>query len=357
MKKIFNMLLVAIAVFFTACSNEAIEIETSAGKVNNAVSMTVSPSKFMASYDYVDTKHDITSIADVYRTFHSEHNGLMLVRSYFYDKNTGVLADSARSFVETADNDVVLNANLPVGDYYAISVICMSYGDKTPFWNIADREKLESAKLVQRNRNSYGLWNILSVATEEFSVHSSSHISVSSVPSPVGSIIYNYYQNFQYKNQSTLGTIADNGIRKISIYTRNYAVAYKLNPMATNKYEYLKDAGADSWYWINKSEPADFDKTWTYFQTNLYGYTYFLAPEASMVFGYTLDGETKFNPYGETAKLTFQPGKVYLGYWDYFKIGNPYLGIADNNHWNSYPPKNTRANVSIKALSDNIWSK
>lgn len=350
------MLLVAIAVFFTACSNEAIEIETSAGKVKNAVTMTVSPSNFVSSYNYVDTKHDITSIADDYRTFHSEYNGLISVRSYFYDKNTGVLADSARSFVETADNDVVLDVNLPVGDYYAISVICMSYGDKTPFWNIADREKLETAKLVQKNRNSYGLWNILSVSTEEISVIRNSHVSASTVPAPVGSIIYYYYQNFQYKNQSSYGAVADNGIRQLSIYTRNYAVAYKLNPKATNRYEYLADAGANNWYIVEKSEPADFDESWTHFQSNLYGYKYFLAPEASMVFGYMLDGETTFHPYGETTKQVFQPGKVHLGYWDYFKVGNPYLGIADNNHWNSYST-NTRASASIKALAGNMWSK
>lgn len=356
MKKIFNILLVAIAAFFTACSNEAIEIETSAGKVKNAVTMTVSPSNFVSSYNYVDTKHGITGIADDYRTFHSEYNGLIAVRSYFYDKSTGVLADSARSFVETADNDVVLDVNLPVGDYYAISVICMAYGDKTPFWNVADREKLETAKLVQKNRKSYGLWNVLSVSTEEISVLRNSHVSASTVPAPVGSIIYYYLQNFQFKNQTSYGTVADNGIRRVSIYTRNYAVAYKLNPKATNKYEYLADAGANSWYIVEKAEPADFDEFWTYFQSNLYGYAYFLAPEASMTFGYTLDGETTFKSYGETTKQVFQPGKVYLGYWDYFKVGNPYLGIADNKHWNSYTT-NARSYASMKTLPGNIWSK
>lgn len=54
MKKIFNMLLVAVAVFFTACSNEAIEIETSAGKVMNAVTVTVSPTNFIAPYNFRD---------------------------------------------------------------------------------------------------------------------------------------------------------------------------------------------------------------------------------------------------------------------------------------------------------------
>ncbi len=349
MKKIFNLLGVAVAVFLTACSNEAIEIETSAGKVKNAVTITVSPSNFTSSYNYVDTKHN-TNIADYYRTFHSEYSGLISVRTYFYDRNTGELADSVRRFVETADNDVVMSADLPVGDYYAVSMICMSYGDEVPFWNIADREKLETAKLVQTNKTPSSLWNVLSVSTEKFSVLSDSHMSVSTVPSPVGSIIYYYYQNFQYKNQSTYGTIADNGIRSIAFYTRNKAVAYKLNPQATNRYEYLEDGGANNWYYVKNSEPTNFDDSWAYFQKDLYGYAYFLAPEASMTFGYTLDGETTFHSYGKATK-TFQPGKVHLAYWDYFQVGNPYMGIADNSHWNTYTTK-AISDVSTTALPD-----
>ncbi|MBQ5475593.1 MAG: hypothetical protein IIT65_13155, partial [Lachnospiraceae bacterium] len=49
-----------------------------------------------------------------------------------------------------------------------------------------------------------------------------------------------------------------------------------------------------------------------------------------------------FNGYGEqTCNIT--SGKVYLAYWDYFKVGNPYFGIADNNHWNRYETRATRS--------------
>lgn len=102
-------------------------------------------------------------------------------------------------------------------------------------------------------------------------------------------------------------------------------------------------------------EPTDFDESWTFFETNLYGFEYLLEPQAHMTFGYTLNGNDGFNGYGE-ADYTFQPGKVYLAYWDYFKVGNPYLGIADNNHWNSYTT-NARSYASMKALPGNMWSK
>ncbi len=351
MKKIFNMLLVAVAVFFTACSNEAIEIETSAGKVKNAVTVTVSPTNFIAPYNFKDTKHDV-DVAEIYRTFYSEQGGQIMARTYFYNKETGELVDTVKSYVNSADNDIVQNANLPKGSYYAISILCISY-NQMPFWDIADRLTLETAKLVQKMAHSQ--WNLLSVSTEEFTVERGQHANITTIPSPVGSLIYRFYENFQYKNQSSYPTVQDNGIRSIGIFTRNRAVAYKLNPNAANKYEYLADAGTNSWWIVSDVEPTDFIKSWTFFETNIYGFDYFLAPQAHMTFGYTLNGNDGFNGYGE-ADYTFQPGKVYLAYWDYFKVGNPYLGIADNNHWNSYTT-NARSYASMKALPGNMWSK
>lgn len=244
MKKIFNMLLVAVAVFFTACSNEAIEIETSASKVMNAVTVTVSPTNFIAPYNFKDTKHDV-DVAENYRTFYSEQGGQIMARTYFYNKETGELVDTVKSYVNSADNDIVQNANLPTGSYYAISILCISY-NQMPFWDIADRLTLETAKLVQKLAHSR--WNLLSVSTEEFTVKSGQHATLTTVPSPVGSLIYRFYENFQYKNQSSFPTVQDNGIRSIGIFTRNRAVAYKLNPNAANKYEYLADAGTNCNY-------------------------------------------------------------------------------------------------------------
>ena len=75
---------------------------------------------------------------------------------------------------------------------------------------------------------------------------------------------------------------------------------------------------------------------------NLYAYCYILAPQFNLEFGYTLQGETSFHGYGETT-YTQTPGSVILAYWDYFQVGNPYFGPADNNHWHSY-------SSSVKAL-------
>ena len=69
--------------------------------------------------------------------------------------------------------------------------------------------------------------------------------------------------------------------------------------------------------------------------TNLYGYFYILAPDFNLCFGYVLNGQNTFSMFGKQ-DCNIQYGKTYLAYWDYFQVGNPYFGIADNNHWNDY---------------------
>lgn len=330
MKKILFALVALVTMLFSSCSNDAIEISTSEGKVSNALSISISPSKFFSTYDFKDTKHpDIDNLQETFRTFNSEQGGLIEARSYFYKKSTGILVDSVKTFVSNATNDITFNVNLPKGDYYAISIINIATSDKDPFWNIKDREKLETATLVYDL--PYSFWNILSMSTDEFTISDNKTANITTIPSPIGSIIYYYYQNFQY-NSTSDNSIKDNGIRQLAIYARNKAIGYKLNPNAANKYEYLSDAGENRWYFLQRCSPDDFADDWTFFKTNLYSYEYVLTPETEIVFGYTLDGEDSFQPYGQ-AKYTLQPGKMYLAYWNYFQVGNPYFGIANNNHW------------------------
>ena len=115
------------------------------------------------------------------------------------------------------------------------------------------------------------------------------------------------------------------------MYAKNKAVGYKLNPNAVNRYVYRNDVG-EKWWYVSSSEPSEFDKDWGFFQANLYSFTYLLVPESEMIFGYVMEGETTFHGFGR-GNYTLSDGKVYLGYWDYFQVGNPYFGLANNNHW------------------------
>ena len=81
-----------------------------------------------------------------------------------------------------------------------------------------------------------------------------------------------------------------------------------------------------------------------------------MTPNPHVQFGYEIDGDTGFSGYGE-GSYNIQSGKTYLAYWDYFNVGNPYFGIADNNHWNTYSSR-TRAISYSKCSGDNsLYSK
>lgn len=334
MKKVlFGLMALAIGMF-SSCSNDEIPVDAPEAPVTDAVTITVDPSTFYTGYDYDDTWHSVPRIAEAYRTFNSESGKYIQVRTYIYDKNTEELVDSVVNYVTTT-NPITTSLNLMKGEYYAITTV--NFADQISsngaWWHVYDRGKLSTAKLYPRNRNSK--WSILSQSTESFSVVRGQHATLNTVPAPLGTLVYMFCQNFQYKDEATYGTIADNGIREISLYSRRKAESYNLDPNATSKYNFFEEGGANSWYYIMSFEPKDFDSSWTFFQTNLYGYCYILEPQQTTCFGYVPEGKTTFSKYGEQ-DTNYISGKTFLAYWDYFKIGNPYFGIADNNHWNSY---------------------
>ena len=342
MKKIFFGLIAISIGVFSSCTNDDIEINSTTAPVQDALTISVDLSNFYSGYNFDDTKHNIDQIAEAFRTFNSENKKLIQVRSLIYNKNSEELVDSIVSYV-TNTNAVTVTKNLLPGEYYAITSIVFADDSSAnqAWWFVAEREKLSTAKLCPRNR--FSKWSILSLSTESFVVTRSQPARVNTTPSPLGALVYEYYQNFQYKNEASYGTVADNGIRSVAVYTQRKAESYNLDPNASSKFNYFSETASGSWYYDDYFEPRFFEDNqgneWTYFMTNMYGYFYVLEPEQHVVFGLMREGDTQFSPYGEQTTM-FTPGTTYLAYWDYFKIGNPYFGVADNNHWNSYQVKN-----------------
>ncbi len=335
MKKLFFMFITALTVMMTACSNDAIVVETKEPIVKDALVLTVSLNNFFSSYSYRDTKHNIEQIADKYRTFYSEYKKYIQVRTLFYNRDSGVLVDSVLTYTINT-NDVIKKVSLPNGNYYAITTITFAdknTGNNASWWYLVDKESLETVRLRIRRNDSP--WSIMSYSSETFTIQNDNHVTLSTTPSPIGTLTYIYYQNFQYKDEASYGTIYDNGIRRLALYTQNLATEFMLNPQASSKYNYRADGGKKTWFYLSKSDPTDFDESWTYFRSNLYSYCYVLAPEFNFCFGYTLEGSSTFQAYGQS-KYSITPGVVYLAYWDHFQIGNPYFGKADNNHWHDY---------------------
>ena len=326
--KIFLAILSLVAFFASSCSNDPIEVIST-----QTVDVSVNLSNFFSSYDYNDTKHDV-KLGDDYRVFHSEYDKYIQVRVLFYNKETGNLVDSILVYSENT-NTQKMSARLPSGEYYVISTLAFADEESIEgtWWDIADKEKLSTAKMVPFSR--FTKWAILSVDTKALVVGASG-ASVALTPKPVGAMGYYFFQNFQYKDEESYGTNADNGIRYLNVYSQKIASAYYLDPNASDRFEYYSDAGRNSWYYLSKHvSPQDFNKDWTYFMTNIIGYFYMLAPEFNLCFGYTLMSQNSFAGFGQQ-NTSIEYGKTYLAYWDYFQVGNPYFGIADNNHWNDY---------------------
>lgn len=323
------------AFLVSSCSNDPIEVIS-----GQTVEVSVNLSNFFSSYNFNDTKHDI-KLGDDYRVFHSEYDKYIQVRVLFYSKETGNLVDSILVYSENT-NTQKASLSLPAGEYYAISTL--AFADEksidATWWDIAGREKLSTAKMVPYSR--FTKWALLSVDTKVVTVGGNG-TSVALTPKPVGAIGYCYFQNFQYADEQSFGTVADNGIRNLTIYSQKIAKAYYLDPNALDKFEYYTDAGRSFWYYLSAHmTPQYFNKDWTYFKSNLYAYFYILAPEFNLCFGYGLKGQDSFSAYG-MQDFSIEYGKTYLAYWDYFQVGNPYFGIADNNHWNTYSSSHAKA--------------
>lgn len=342
MKKIFYAAFAFVAMVAASCSNDDIIVETD--NSINEVSVTVQLSNFYKSYDYNDTRHDI-NVTDDYRTFNSEHDYYIQVRTLFYNEK-GKLIDSLVNY-QTNTNAVTNITRLPKGRITAISIVNFSIDDKwtkNAYWSLVEPDDITTAQLKLRINQTR--WAILSMATQQFDVYQGEVTRLNIEPEPVGALAYLYMQNFQYKNESSYGTVSDNGIRSLCVYTQNKANGIKLDPNAIDKYVYLDDAGRNRWYYLSSFlEPDDFNKDWTYYMTNLYSYFYILAPNPRIVFGLMSEGDDGFTAYGEK-DYSIVNGQAYLAYWDYFTVGEPYFGVATNNRWHSYD-----ASRSVKHLS------
>ncbi|MBO5613750.1 MAG: hypothetical protein J5905_04505 [Prevotella sp.] len=333
MKKILFSALCGLAMITTSCDNDDILIE--ADNNVNEVNVNVSLSGLFSSYNYNDTQHD-ESVTEDFRTFNSEFGKYIHVRTLFYNSQ-GNLVKELSSF-STNTNTVSNSAKLAEGTYTVISILNFAddQTEEDSWWDFYEKEKLSTAYIRPYGR--FSKWCIMSYASQSISVTAGRTTNISMTPAPVGALGYMFAQNFQYKNEASFGTVADNGVRSIALYSQKVAEGYKIDPNASEKFIYKEATGTGSWYFLsNELTPSSFSssKDYGYFRTNLISYFYILAPSFNATFGYMLEGESGFNGYGE-ANYTITNGQTYLAYWDWFQVGNPYFGVADNNHWNTY---------------------
>lgn len=331
MKKILFAICIALSMIATSCTNDEINVYTEEGTVKDAAIFSVSLSDFYQSYNYVDTKHNI-SVAESFRSFNSESNKFIQVLVLIYNKDTGELVNYYLDYT-TNTNKIDCKADLPEGQYYAITTLTFADGKDLDdcCWAFDGLENIHTAKMSPREHATK--WSIMSESAESFTVTKNHQTSVTITPKPVGSLCYFFAQNFQYKDESQYGTVSDNNVRAFALYTQNLATEYNLDPNSSSKYNYAEDPGKKTWWKLLYHKPQDYKKDWTFFKADCYSYCYILAPKFNLCFGYVLKGADGFNQYGETS-YTSKNGSMILAYWNWFSVGNPYFGPADNNHWN-----------------------
>ncbi len=332
MKKIYFLAALLAGMAFTACENDEIGVEL---KEAGQLTITVNPSDFFSRYNYEDTYHNINT-AELYRTFNSRLGYFIELRAMIYNQETDELVDSVVVKTLTNVNSYTTQKplDLEVGKYTVVSTLSFNVennGTYISMWNVADREKLSTANMRARSRAN--MWCILSVATDDVEIKPGQTTTLSATPHPVGSLVYALFENFQYTNEASYGTPDNKSLKQVALYTRRTAISYNLSPKAVSKVNYLNEGTSNQWKALTGAAAGSDG-----YIKNTVSYSFLLEPEETLVFGLTRVDETSFTPYGETsAKL--EAGKVYLAYWDHLKLGAPYFGIADNNHFNTYTKK------------------
>lgn len=318
MKKIIYIFILLTGLL-VSCSNDPIDIDSVKTKepiYYNTLTITVDPSDLFSSYTYEDTYHYSTSLKDIFRSFHSKYNRNIHWRTLVYDKSSRLLVDSIVDYLSDT-NVATKDLQLKIGEYYAVTTLLFTDTLNRPLWNVMDKEKLSTAKLEPRFIDATH-WGIMSHSTEPFTISETTSTRLVTTPKPVGAVVCSYYQNFaKMENVDSL--------QYVSYWVKKYPLSYNLDPDIANKYNYSQDMG-------NKWHPKGADVYAGIIPHYTYSYIMDTGNPMELQFGYKLKNENIFHGYGD-GTYTLESGKTYLAFWDYLYIGNPYFGVADNNHW------------------------
>lgn len=344
MKKIYFLAVLFAGMAFTSCENDEIgvELDDALTKGTGQLTITVNPSDFFACYNFEDTYHhsnpseQSVNIAELYRTFNSTNGYLIELRSMIYDQEKDELKDSVvvKTLTNTNSYTSPKPIELPAGKYTVVSTLSFSVeskGSYIPMWNVDKREKLSTVNMRAYSRGN--MWCILSVSTDDIEIKKDQTTTLSTTPKPVGSLVYLVFENFQYTNEASYGTPDNKDLEMVALYTQRTAISYNLSPKAVNKVNYLNEGVSHQWRAI-----AGATKSSDGYIKDVSTFCFFLEPQETIVFGLKRVDETTFTPYGQNT-VQLEAGKTYLAYWDHFKLGAPYFGLADNNHFNTYTKK------------------
>lgn len=315
-----------------SCTNEAIEIDSVKAPepiYYNTLTITVDPTDLFSSYTYEDTYHNVAPLKQAFQTFNSEEKRFIQWRTLIYNKDEQ-LVDSVVDYLSNL-NSLTRELELRGGDYYAITTLTFTDTLKNSMWNLLDKEKMSTVKL--KPKGSFEQWYVMSQSSQEFAISKDVPARVVSVPKPVGCIVYSFWENFSKWDLIAYGDSLD----QVQLHTKDITDSYNLDPHATNRFNMLDELKHNQWYSLDYCPGVIFEIRKAYGDDDSwrsYRYIFNTDKATRLLYGYSLKGKDGFWGVGDDFEFKTEPGKTYLSYWNYDYIGNPYFGVADNDHWN-----------------------
>ena len=218
MKKIFYSLLALVSLLAASCSNDDIEITTYAPKNDLKVNISTT------------SAYDVFGIDD-YKTILAKYDEThVAVMSLVYDKDEKLVA-SENSYLKTFQQ-VQQKFALPNGTYTLVTVVTFADKDGETYkplsWKFVDVNTLSTVRL-DKLYNEVMWYNSLAVASKTINVDDA-NVTTSVAPTPVGSLLDIYYENFDKSpyvwfgyemKQSATGFMLDPSLSGIDRYYYN----------------------------------------------------------------------------------------------------------------------------------------
>lgn len=332
MKKFFLLVVSAVALAFTSCSErEEIEIKYQAN-------ITVAVDKLMEPFQELFAGH-----------FDIKEGMSIRIQSYVYDAN-GILVQSCISSVNDYSKTVTYSAVLENGIYKVVSIADFIIGNTNNptfnWWNVTGENNINTLKVSKGQSFIPWSWETLGAVVNEFEVsEKSSEIKVSVKPATaLFQIIFDY-------------TDVDNGVSQYApicseVFIHSETQYREISDFNSSTFSYSSSISQDQIYNIMSDSPME---------TINDGYSFTigyraLLPQESKTFYWDRtmilpDGTTEEISSDYTPALDIKAGKQYqlYLYLDALELFFNEVGTTDS--------AGTKECVSLNSSSNNLQSK
>ena len=249
MKKYIYSLAAFLVTFFSACTNDDIEIEQIGVAPTGDLTFSVST---QSVYDYF-------GVADDFKTRFLSGSYNIGLYTFVYDE-AGNLAASDSVYTQTFGKISQEFKNLKEGNYTSITLEMLVDADhdyQSDNWVIVGKDKLSTLEIVNKNNAAYW-YSAVGVATHKFQVEKNKYNSVAVTPKGIGSIIDTRMTNFDQSEYKSL-----------TLFTKNQPLGRYLDPnlLGDDRFHYGSYTAEREWThrgYVFKSEISSIESPTIY---------------------------------------------------------------------------------------------